>query len=313
MTMPLTTRRRALSVVGAVMTGDALSGCATPVDIVPSVKVGRVERFPPFASAYVSPRNVDVWLPPGYRPDGSHAVLYMHDGQMLFDATNTWNHQSWNVAETAAALIGQKRSRPFIVVGIWNSGPTRFTDYFPQAFFERIPEGEVRAKLLARTPTGGFASNQYLRYLVEELKPAVDAHYRPALTREQTFLAGSSMGGLISIYALTRYPETFGGIACLSTHWIGIFERNDEIPTAAIESLRQTLPSPGRHRIYMDRGTVGLDALYDMAQPRVDALMLERGFVPPLFDTRVFPGASHTEADWAARLDVPLTHLLSAT
>jgi enterochelin esterase-like enzyme len=118
------------------------------------------------------------------------------------------------------------------------------------------------------------------------------------------------MGGLISLYALTEHPQVFGGAACLSTHWIGYFERNAEVPAAALAYLRQHLPPPGRHRLYMDRGTAELDALYDQAQERVDALMREKGFGAPTFDTRVFEGAGHHERAWAERLHIPLLHLL---
>jgi hypothetical protein len=104
----------------------------------------------------------------------------------------------------------------------------------------------------------------------------------------------------------------FGGAGCLSTHWIGGFERNAEIPAAGCAYLRRRLPAPGEHRLYMDRGTAELDALYDEAQAQVDALMRERGFGPPHFVTRVFEGEGHNERAWARRLEIPLRHLLGA-
>ncbi|MFN5156814.1 MAG: alpha/beta hydrolase [Betaproteobacteria bacterium] len=258
-------------------------------------------------------RIVDVWLPRGYDGTRPHAVLYMHDGQMLYDATTTWNQQSWDVAPTVQRLIDAGTLRETIVVGVWNTGPTRFNEYFPQGFVEHVPEGAARQVLMAR----GFASrppmaDAYLRFLVDELKPAIDARYRTRPGREHTAVAGSSMGGLISLYALCEHPQVFGGAGCLSTHWIGGFERNAEIPAAGRAYLRRRLPAPGGHRIYMDRGTAELDALYDEAQAQVDALMRERGFAPPLFVSRVFEGEGHNERAWARRLETPLRHLLAA-
>ncbi|MFN9101218.1 MAG: alpha/beta hydrolase [Betaproteobacteria bacterium] len=309
--------RRRLLAAGTLPALALAGGCATPAAEAPTpaprVPVGRVERLPPLPSRHVAPRHVDVWLPRGYDGTRPHAVLYMHDGQMLYDATTTWNQQSWEVAPTVQRLIDAGTLRETIVVGVWNTGPTRFNEYFPQGFVEHVPEGAARQVLMAR----GFASrppmaDAYLRFLVDELKPAIDARYRTRPGREHTAVAGSSMGGLISLYALCEHPQVFGGAGCLSTHWIGGFERNAEIPAAGRAYLRRRLPAPGGHRIYMDRGTAELDALYDEAQAQVDALMRERGFAPPLFVSRVFEGEGHNERAWARRLETPLRHLLAA-
>ena len=312
-------RRRLIEAGAAALAAATLSGCATPGSpareaALPAVEVGRLERLAHLSSRHVAPRHVDVWLPPGFRADGSHAVLLMHDGQMLFDARTTWNKQAWNVHTVAARLIQERRVRPFIVVGAWNTGPTRFAEYFPQRFADFLPADAGRGleAIRERIPAPGLRADAYLRFLVEELLPLVRTRFGTASGAAHTFVAGSSMGGLISLYALTEFPEVFGGAACLSTHWIGSFERNEEVPAAGRAYLRRHLPAPGRHRLYMDRGTTELDALYDAAQQQVDALMREKGFGPPLFDTRIFEGAGHNERAWAERLHVPLTHLLGA-
>ncbi len=303
-------RRQWLLAALSTVAASAMSGCATPAPVMPQVDTGRLERLPALASRHVSPRHVDVWLPPGYRADGRHAVLLMHDGQMLYDARTTWNRQAWDVPPTAARLMATGSVRPFVVVGVWNSGETRFADYFPQAFLAEVPDGPVRQGLMTRAMAGGPRSDAYLRFLVEELLPAVRTRYGTATSAADTVVCGSSMGGLISLYAMTEYPQVFGGAACLSTHWIGIFERNPEVPAAALAYLRRRLPPPGTHRLYLDRGTVGLDGQYDQAQGQVDALLRERGWGPPLTDSRVFEGDDHDERSWARRLHLPLTHLL---
>lgn len=118
---------------------------------------------------------------------------------------------------------------------------------------------------------------------------------------------------MISVNALLAYPEVYGAAATLSTHWIGLLERNDDISDAAVAWLRTSLPAPSSGlRWYLDRGTRDLDAQYAHAQGQVDALLRERGFAPPQVVSRVFDGAGHTERDWAARVDIPLSFLLGA-
>lgn len=306
----LAQRRRVLALGGAL----PLAACtATPPWAdwgLPQVTAGRLERWPNLASKHVPARHVDVWLPPGYSPKRPHAVLYMHDGQMLFDPATTWNRQAWQVDAVAAPLLAAGRLREFIVVGVWNIPQRRRAEFFPRRALELIEPPARRQAFLQQGLGGQVLSDAYVRFLVEELKPAIDARYATRPGREDTFLMGSSMGGLISLDALLQHPEVFGGAAALSTHWIGTYERNPTIPAAMLEWLRQALPAPGRHRLYMDRGTATLDAQYDQAQPQVDALLRARGFAEPAFRTRVFEGADHTENAWRQRLHEPLAFLL---
>lgn len=97
-----------------------------------------------------------TWLPPGYPAAAPYAVVYMHDGQMLFDAAQTWNHQEWRVDETAAALIAAGRVRPFVVVGVWNVGAARVSEYFPQKPWEALTPAQQQH--LYRERRGGRRS-----------------------------------------------------------------------------------------------------------------------------------------------------------
>lgn len=311
-------RRRLVAGAGA---GTALvlsGGCTTPPPAppvpppMPEITVGRLERILDLPSARVPVRPVDVWLPPGYRPDGSHAMLVLHDGQMLWDPRRSWNGQAWRVHLAAARLIASGRVRPFIVVGVWNRGDARHAEYFPAGILSKVNDRPTLDALGTLGVPKRASAAAYLRFLAEELKPAIEARYGPARGRQHAFIAGSSMGGLVSMSALCEQPEVWGGAACLSTHWIGSFQPNRVVPDAALAWLREKLPQPGRHRLYLDRGTAGLDSWYADAQQQVDALLRERGWSAPLFDTRVFEGADHTETDWAARLELPLEHLLRA-
>lgn len=305
-------RRSLLALLGALPAAaaapEALSAAAAPTPL-PRVTAGHIERWTDFPSRHVAARNVDVWLPPGYDGERRHAVLYMHDGQMLFDPATTWNRKAWRIDAVAAPSIASGALRDFIVVGPWNGGATRHAEYFPEAFLERLDPG-LRRKFVDQALQGRPLGDAYLRFLAEELKPAVDARYATLPGPADTAVMGSSMGGLASVYALLSRPQVFGAAAALSTHWIATFERNDEFPAAAVGWLAANLPAdPARLRLYMDRGTATLDALYDDAQAKVDALMRERGFAEPDWVSKVYEGAGHDEDAWSSRLDVPLRFL----
>ena len=282
------------------------------------VASGMVRRFEKFPSKHVAPRNVDVWLPAGYDGKKRYAVLYMHDGQMLFDSSTTWNHQEWHVDETMTKLLKEKKIRDCIVVGAWNIPEIRFREYGPKKPAAYLSEAD--RKLLAAEPDArtrpvlndSLLSDHYLRFLVKELKPFIDSSFATKTDRKNTFVAGSSMGGLISMYAICEYPEVFGGAACLSTHWPGPLFRteNNPVPAAFMGYMKDHLPSPKTHKIYFDHGTVALDALYPPFQKQADEVMRAKGFTAKNWMTRAFEGEDHSEKAWARRLEVPLVFLL---
>lgn len=277
----------------------------------PQVSVGRIERLPPVPSRHVDPRHVDVWLPADYNPAKRYNVLYMHDGQMLFDASRSWNKQAWDVHVAIARLVREGRIPDTLVVGVWNAGPLRHSEYYPAKFLPFVKE-PFRQQFIDKGLQGKARSDLYLRYLVEELKPAIDARYATRPGRDHTFIMGSSMGGLISIYAMNEYPQVFGGAAGLSTHWVGIHEANSHLPLAAFSYLRDHLADPATHRLYMDHGTTELDALYGPYQVFVDQIVKDRGYTASNSLSRVFEGTGHNERAWAARLEVPLLFLMGA-
>lgn len=276
----------------------------------PKPSEGEIKRLEKFPSKYVDARNVDIWLPKNYSPSKKYAVLYMHDGQMLYDSTTTWNKQEWKVDEVVAELKRNGKIRDVIVVGVWNNDSYRHAEYFPEKAIQHIPS-EKRKELMALLK-GGPKADLYLKFLVTELKPYIDKHYSTLTDRENTFIAGSSMGGLISMYAICEYPSTFGGAACLSTHWIGTFnDDNNPVPAAIIKYMRAKLPSPKQHKLYFDYGSETLDHFYKPWQNKVDELMAEKGFTSQTWVTKEFKGADHSERAWQTRLHIPLEFLLS--
>ncbi|MDX2303541.1 MAG: alpha/beta hydrolase-fold protein [Microscillaceae bacterium] len=286
----------------------------------PQASQGKLDIRENFPSKFIQARGVAVWLPEGYDKNQKYPVLYMHDGQMLFDSTYTWNKQEWGVDEVASKLIADKKTLPFIVVGIYNISERRHSEYFPQKPFESLakPYRDSLVQQARRNPnTALFAtevqSDKYLRFLVEELKPFIDQNYATRKDRANTFIAGSSMGGLISMYAICEYPDVFGGAACLSTHWVGTFTvQNNPIPDAFLNYLQAHLPSPKTHKIYFDFGTETLDALYEPFQQKADVIMQKMGYTDSSWKTIKFTGEDHSEKAWKKRLHIPLIFLLGS-
>lgn len=281
-----------------------------------TAKYGIVEIYENFKSTNVVPRNIGVWLPQNYSPKKKYAVLYMHDGQMLFDSTITFNKMEWGVDECLTKLIREGKIKNTIVVGIWNTKENRHQEYFPQKPFEKLStesKEKVRLSLekIGMSKEFSPSSDNYLKFIVEELKPFIDNTYSSLQNKENTFIAGSSMGGLISLYAICEYPTIFGGAACLSTHWPGTFEvENNPIPETFYNYLKEELPIPSNIKIYFDYGTIDLDALYPPLQTKVDAIFQSKGYTKDTWITQKYEGENHSENAWRKRLHIPVEFLL---
>ncbi|MBI3220598.1 MAG: alpha/beta hydrolase [Bacteroidetes bacterium] len=284
---------------------------------LPKPAAGQIRQFENFKSNLVAPRTIDVWLPDNYNPKTKYAVLYMHDGKGLYDSSIMWNKQEWKVDEVMSKLQREGKIRNCIVVGIYNSESTRHPEYFPQKPFESLSQIE-RDTITAQLQRMGRTkevfkpiSDNYLKFLVEELKPFIDKNFSTKTDVKNTFVAGSSMGGLISMYAICEYPSVFGGAACLSTHWPGTFKvEGNPIPEAFFRYMRSKLPDPKTHKLYFDYGDQTLDALYPPLQKRADEVIKSKGYTTKNWMTRFFPGENHSEKAWSKRLDIPFLFLL---
>lgn len=270
---------------------------------------GTITQIDNFKSKFIDARNVSIWLPSTYSRLKKYDVLYMHDGQMLFDSTSNWNHQEWQVDETVERLIKEGKIRDIIVVGIWNNGKYRRSEYFPQKPIQMLPP-EIKDTLISSYLHGKMLSDNYLLFLTKELKPFIDSVYSTNRGRENTFIAGSSMGGLISLYAICEYPAIFGSAACLSTNWPGVVYKCESIPVYFVDYIKRNLPTPKNHKIYFDYGTIGLDSLYKPHQLKVDEVMRNKGYSSKNWMTKEFVGENHSEKAWSKRLALPLEFLL---
>ncbi|CAN5801268.1 alpha/beta hydrolase-fold protein [soil metagenome] len=262
---------------------------------------GMLFRYKNFNSTFVETRNVDVWLPANYSKNKKYAVLYFHDGQNLFNPKDTYGGVDWNIDATLQRLMTEKKVRDTIVVGIWNTAK-RTIEYSPQKAYDLVNHKGVKKSKYVTRQEG--LSDKYLKFIVSELKPFIDKTYSTKPDRDNTFIMGSSMGGLMSLYAISEYPQIFGGAGCVSTH----FPLGEGV---MIEYMKEKLPSPKNHKIYFDYGTETLDATYEPFQKKADKVMKKKGYKKGRnWLTRKFEGEEHSEKSWRKRVDIPLEFLL---
>lgn len=235
---------------------------------------GNLKRHPKMESPGLLPRDVWVWLPPGYEGDiqDRYPVLYMHDGQQVFNPATSTHGVDWGADETATRLIEEGKIRELIIVAVNNTG-------------DRVAEYSDTPKGLA-----------YRRFIVETLKPFIDRTYRTLPSRADTAVMGSSMGGLVSFLLVWRHSDTFSAAGCLSPAFF----------PDVVESVDRG-SRPQDIKIYLDNGGVGLE---ERLQPGFEAMLgalRRRGFQDG-DDLLWFQDAEaeHTEAAWAARLWRPL-------
>jgi predicted alpha/beta superfamily hydrolase len=240
-------------------------------------------------------RDVLVYLPPGYDRDKKqrYSVLYLHDGQNLFDgATSFIPGQEWHVDETAQSLITAGKIEPLIIVGIYNTGKDRINEY--------TPVEDAKYKI-------GGKADLYARMLVEELKPFIDASYRTQKDARHTGLGGSSLGGLVSLYVGLKYGNVFGRLAVVSPSvWFG---------DKHIVHYVETLNYKPKLRIWLDTGTKEgrnpEEAQQTVAAARLlKETLIKRGWKSGK-DLTYFEaeGAEHNERAWAARVESILAFL----
>jgi predicted alpha/beta superfamily hydrolase len=250
-------------------------------EVAGRLKVWRDIESPEMANR----RDILVLLPQSHANDRqSYPVVYMHDGQNLFDTATSFAHP-WHVPRTTAILA--REGLEVIIVGIPNAGPKRIEEYSP----------------FSDNRIGGGGGDAYLDFITDVIKPEVDRRFRTKPARDSTFIAGSSMGGLISLWAFFTRPEVFGGVAALSPAlWFArrsIFRRLEALPSP-----------PGR--LYVDGGTAeGPMLLSDVA--RLRDLLVEKGYRAGR-DLRfvIDRDGAHDETSWGRRLPAILRFLLGA-
>ena len=256
---------------------------------------GEVRYHAAFTSKYVKARDVAVWVPPGYdvQTGRRYPVVYFHDGQNVFDgATSFIPGQEWGADEAAGRLIRSRRLEPFIMVAVSNTSD-RAEDY------TREPD----------PPRGGGRSAEYFRFLLEELQPFIDAHYRTLTDPAHTAVIGSSLGALAALDLGLAHPDRFGLVGCVSpaVWWAD---------TAIVQRVRAGRKVP--LRIWLDIGTeestspsTGQKIWLDHARILRDVLVAKGWKEGKDLHYEEAEGARHNEAAWAARIDRILEYLLA--
>ena len=192
----------------------------------------------------------------------------------------------WQIDENLDRLIREKKVRPTIVVGIWNT-PKRLQEYVPSKAFNGLPaeyRGQGARALRRRTAVGRLSEVHRPR-----AQPMIDARFNVKTDRANTVIMGSSMGALISLYAIDEYPQVFGAAGMMSTHWPLVInpdgkpisnEEYEAVSSTFERYLAPALPDPRTHRLYFDHGSETLDAAYARYQDRVDSVVARRGYHP---------------------------------
>ena len=250
-------------------------------------------------------RPYSIYLPTSYYSDSkkNYPVIYMMDGQALFAEPSPFTGASWNAHLVADSLAARGEMEEVIIVGLDNAEEKRFSEYMPQKPVEMLADS-MKDTLLHRIEYPIY-SDDFLQFLVERLKPRIDSSYRTLPASKHTYVGGSSMGGLISMYALCEYPQVFGGALCLSSHWIvGYDDSTPQISNLLTQYFEEHVPDGKRW--YFDYGTKGLDQYYEPYQLIVDSILLEKGYQKgDNWITKKFEGHDHREQDWNQRLPIP--------
>ena len=261
--------------------------------------LGRIVNWNSFSSQFLTEsRHVQIWLPPEYdqNPTQRFRVLYMHDGQNLFDSRLVGTGVDWGVDEAIVSGVEAGLFDPVIVVASWNSSK-RLEEYSP---WHGAPD--------------------YARYLIEELMPRVNADFRTQTGPENTFVMGSSMGGLLSYYLVKEHPESFSACGCVSSHFplseaivesiTGGDSQGDTTPYI-LKDIEADHTLPPQTRFFFDYGTEGLDANYGPTHDAVREWLVELGREEGQdFLIREYEGADHNEASWRERLEDQLVWML---
>ena len=240
-------------------------------------------------SQFLEPeRDVIVWLPASYAKNSRqrYPVIYMHDGRNLFDATTAFGGSEWGADEVMTEGIASGQLREAIIVGIDNTAE-RMSEYTP---------------FVDPKHKGGNGDN-YVKFIVEELKPLIDKKFRTQADAGHTFIGGSSLGGLISLYAGISRPKVFGGIIAMSP---SIWWADGKI----ISWLIANDIAGYKGKIWVDMGTREGEEAINFARKLASEIASQLPAFKGLH-YREFSGSTHSEKSWHQRLHLPLRFILN--
>ena len=261
---------------------------------MPDTLASNLRLHKDFKSRFVKERrNVIVCVPPGYdgTPERSYPVLYLHDGQNLFDPATAFAGNDWGLAQLADDLICRGEVEPLIMVGIYNAGKERIAEYTPVRDW-RGRGGRARA---------------YGKLVVDDLKPFIDREYRTLRDGRNTGLGGSSLGGLVTLHLGMQYPEVFGKLIVMSP---SVWWAN----RAILREVRKLRGKLGE-KIWLDIGTCEGDrpeATLRNTLELKDALVQKGWKLDQDLAFMLDEGAGHNEKAWGHRMRQALKFLFPA-
>lgn len=246
-------------------------------------------------------RTVDYWSPQG----GSDRLLIAHDGQNIFDRKTATFIYTWRMAQTSIRIAKELKLNPPVVVGVFHSSSRndpdgRAKDLCPQDPFLEGMKATYKSAISADQLRG----NDYLSNIFSTIVPQIEMESSSAFEPARTAMIGSSMGGLATLYSAVKYPDKFKTALALSTHW-------PLAGDALVDWMISRLPKDQGLKVWMSRGTKGLDASYSQFQDRADQLMRAAGWNSSNFQSKVFHRTTHNERSWASYLDEPIRFWLN--
>ncbi len=279
---------------------------------------GRLFVSTALSCAPLPEREVFVWTPDGWDGARPLPVLYVQDGQNLFDPRRVPYGAAWEIDVCLSRLIDGGAAPPTLVVGVACT-ERRLAEYAPHSILERASM-ETRAAVHAAwgpsPPPGAYAA-----LVVERIKPIIDQAFSTRQGAASTFIVGSSMGGVAALEILARHPHLFGGVAALSAHLSLLpVDGTEVIPQGFADDVTQAvgafaadaLPNAGRHRIWLDRSELDIDRHYGLSHDALIAALIAKGYRPGVdLQQHAFAAVGHNEAAWRDRLKDVLTFLLA--
>jgi enterochelin esterase-like enzyme len=267
-----------------------------------SSDLGKIERFT------LAGRSLVVWVPARIEP--TTPLLIVHDAQSyLLSKPETWNNQNWGVPEAIEAgriKPNQDGLLPIIASVHLIEVGKRINELAPEDFMRAHPESWSNLSPELMPPTRELMANDSSDQIATKVVPALAEKFGLELDTSRTAIAGSSMGAISSLYAVARHPEVYGTALSYSTHWpIG--------GELLVDWFTARLPHDGKHRVWLDCGTIELDAAYPPFHNRAVEALRARGFVENQdFVGKIFEGTGHNENWWAQRVELPINWWLGA-
>jgi enterochelin esterase-like enzyme len=247
-------------------------------------------------------RTVDFWAPEG----GSDSVLIAHDGQNIFDPrTATHLRQTWRLAQNAIRVAKENDKKPPLIIAVFHSSNKqdpygRIKDLSPE---DAIRSGVKPINPISTLDISELRGNEYLNQIFNEILPNVAKSTSTVVSPNNTAMVGSSMGGLATLYAAAKFSNYFNTALAFSPHWV-------LAGNPLVEYLVQNLPQHPKRKLWMSRGTKGLDASYQPFQDWADELARKKGWHSN-FVTKVYHRTGHNERSWSKYVDDALRFWLS--